>query len=254
MCLLVVASRLRADCPLAVAANRDERLDRPASPMEMLRGRPRILGGRDLLAGGSWLAVNRRGVVAALTNRPSPDGRDAAKRSRGELPLRLAAHRSAAEAAAGIEAWLNPSDYNPCWLLVGDRDSLFYVEVAVGKPAAATALPPGLHVLENRPLGAPSPKVDWVRRTLPDPAALSAEALVPAFERLLASHDVPALPPGEDPARPPETFAACVHAGPYGTRSSTIVLVPRARRPAPSVRFTAGPPCTSPFEDATGLW
>ena len=73
--------------PLVVAANRDERLDRPAHSLCVLREHaPRILGGRDDLAGGTWLAVNEHGVVAGLTNRPSPGGRDPTKRSRGELP------------------------------------------------------------------------------------------------------------------------------------------------------------------------
>ena len=38
----------------------------------MLRGGgPRILGGRDEVAGGTWLAVNEHGVVAGLTNQPA---------------------------------------------------------------------------------------------------------------------------------------------------------------------------------------
>lgn len=79
------------DAPLVVAANRDERLDRPALAMTVLtEGDPRILGGRDEQAGGTWLAVNDRGVVAGLTNRPAPDGADPARRTRGELPLALA--------------------------------------------------------------------------------------------------------------------------------------------------------------------
>ena len=60
---------------------------RPAEAITVLRGAaPRILGGRDELAGGTWLAVNSAGVLAGLTNQPSAS-RDPAKRSRGELPL-----------------------------------------------------------------------------------------------------------------------------------------------------------------------
>ena len=46
-------------------------------------------GGRDLMAGGTWLAVNDHGVVAGLTNKPAEEGRDPSKRSRGEIPLAL---------------------------------------------------------------------------------------------------------------------------------------------------------------------
>jgi uncharacterized protein with NRDE domain len=260
MCLLVVASRLRPELPLLVAANRDEWLARPASPMEVLQARgPRILGGRDLLAGGTWMAVNRQGVVAALTNRPTVGGRDGAKRSRGELPLLLASHRSAAEAAAALAREIEPSDFNPCWILVGDRDALFYLELAAGVRLEAKPLGPGLHVLENRPLDAPSPKVDAVRAALPDLATIPARGLLPRLERVLRSHEVPpgaakAAAADGPPQRPAETYAACVHAGPYGTRSSMIVLVPRARRAAPDVRYTPRAPCESAFRSATGRW
>ena len=38
---------------------------------------------------------NQHGVVAGLTNRPAPGGRDLSKRSRGELPLMAAEQRTA---------------------------------------------------------------------------------------------------------------------------------------------------------------
>src|SRR5262245_12365665 len=66
MCLLIVQSRVHRDAPLVVAANRDELLARPAISMTVLE--PGIVGGRDLLAGGTWLALNRQGVFAGLTN------------------------------------------------------------------------------------------------------------------------------------------------------------------------------------------
>ncbi len=258
MCLLIAASRIRIDLPLIVAANRGEWIERPAAPMEILRPRgPRTLGGRDLQAGGSWMTVNRRGVVAALTNRPG--GRDGTRRSRGEIPLRLSTQATAAEGAAALARDIHPDDYNPAWVLVGDRDSLFYLEVAPGVPLVPRALPPGIHVLENRPLDAPSPKVDWVKRALPDVAGLPNEALPDRLAEVLKSHAIPENVPSEPlaeggPIRPPESYAACVHAGPYGTRSSMIVLVPRSRRPPPDVRFTAGPPCTTAFGSANQLW
>src|SRR5438445_612545 len=77
---------------------------RPAIPMTVLQeARPRILSGRDELAGGTWLAVNDAGVVAGLTNRPMNGQRDPTKRSRGELPLALVQHESA---AAAVDAFV----------------------------------------------------------------------------------------------------------------------------------------------------
>ena len=92
MCLLVVASRVVAEEPLIVGANRDELLERPSTSVTVLdEGSPRIIGGRDELSGGTWLAVNEHGVCAGLTNQPLGDAKDPSKRSRGELPLALAA-------------------------------------------------------------------------------------------------------------------------------------------------------------------
>ena len=76
---------LHDEFALTIAANRDERYDRPAQSFTVLRERdPRVVGGRDSYAGGTWLAVNEYGVIAGLTNTPAANGRDASKRSRGE--------------------------------------------------------------------------------------------------------------------------------------------------------------------------
>src|SRR5947207_1747664 len=170
------------DLPLVVGANRDELLDRPAVPMALLRDEPpRVLGGRDELAGGTWLAVNESGVVSGLTNRPLAGRRDPNKRSRGELPLALAAHQTATEAVEAFVREFRPSDYNPAWLLVGDREAAFTIdmtETANGDRPVVEALAPGLYVLENRALHTESAKVDHVRRLLADTDQVTGAALV----------------------------------------------------------------------------
>ena len=80
-------------------------------------------------SGGTWLATNEAGVVAGLTNRPLRDGPDTAKRSRGELPLALARHPTAAAAVDAFGAAIDPSAFNPSWLLVPDRHDAFFVDV-----------------------------------------------------------------------------------------------------------------------------
>jgi uncharacterized protein with NRDE domain len=245
MCLLVVASRVVPDEPLLVGANRDEVLERPATAITVLEaGPPRILGGRDELSGGTWLAVNEHGVCAGLTNQPLGEAKDPTKRSRGELPLALARHRSAAEAVASFVGAYRPTDYNGAWLLVGDRHSLFLVDFTDPEGATAVPLPPGIHVLENRAIGAPSLKVDLVRETLGRPA--DAEAIVTAFRRALVDHR---LPEGEDRAN----AANCVHLESFGTRSSCLVRVP-AGDGRPRVWVAEGPPCTAEYHDASALW
>jgi uncharacterized protein with NRDE domain len=252
------------DAPLIVAANRDERLDRPAVPMTVLRERdPRILGGRDELAGGTWLAINEHGVVAGLTNQPSPDGRDPTKRSRGELPLAFAMHRTAADAVAAVSAELDPTVYNPCWMLVGDRESLYSIGISGASDVDVEQLSPGLHVLENAPLREESAKATFVSTLVGDALARrganDAAATIAALETVLADHR-PAVPePRTDSTGrvwPASLSAACVHAEGFGTRSAMIVSVPGRARDSgvPRVLVADGPPCETPMQDETSLW
>ena len=259
MCLLVVVSRLDPTAPLVVGANRDERLDRPAIAMSVLRpSGPRVLGGRDEEAGGTWLAVNEHGVVAGLTNRPSPDGADRSKRTRGELPLMLAGHRDAAEAVGAFAEEVSSSEYNPAWLLVGDRSSLYALDMTGEGRPGVEELGPGVHVLENNPLGSPSVKVVRVLDLLGDVGAGGVEgsSLLDRLRTVLVDHTVAAGPgePAEPAERPAATLAACVHTESYGTRSSTLVQVPADRTSRPAVLVADGHPCTAPFADVTGLW
>jgi uncharacterized protein with NRDE domain len=241
----VVASQLVPGEPLIVGANRDEVLDRPTTPITLLDlGPPRVLGGRDELSGGTWLAVNEHGVCAGLTNQPLGDAKDPSKRSRGELPLALARHRSAPEAVDDLLGTHRPEDYNGSWLLVGDRTSLFFVDFTALSGGSAVALPPGIHVLENRALGEASRKVDLVRGALGAPA--DGDEVARAFRRVLADHRIP-----EGDERP--NAGNCVHLDTFGTRSSCIVRVPDGSG-LPRVWVADGPPCSTPYEDAGDLW
>jgi uncharacterized protein with NRDE domain len=220
-------------------------MERPAIPITVLdQGPPRILGGRDELSGGTWLAVNEHGVCAGLTNQPLGDAKDPSKRSRGELPLALARHETAAAAVDELLRAYRPEDYNGSWLLVGDRTSLFFVDFTGLADPAAIALPPGIHVLENRALGEPSRKVELVRAALGSPT--QGDDVVAAFRRVLVDHRIP-----EGDERP--NAATCVHLDSFGTRSSCIVRVPAGDGP-PRVWVADGPPCATPYEEASALW
>lgn len=273
VCLLIALFGVVPDVPLLIAANRDEMYQRPADPITVLRAtQPRILGGRDELAGGTWLAVNEHGVVAGLTNQPT-GARDPAKRSRGELPLAFAAYPDARTAVTEVCARLDPAAYNPCWMLVGDRHALFSVEVSGGHQAGVEELPPGRYVLENAPLWQPSAKQQRVAGLVAaldgtgldgaglDQAALDGAGLVGAgrveagLAAVLRDHQPATGPEPGGPggwARPAELSAACVHTERYGTRSAMIVSVGQAGEPRVSV--AAGPPCVTPLLDVTGMW
>jgi hypothetical protein len=278
VCLLIMLSRVERGAPLVVGANRDERFDRPAKAMTVLaEGPPRILGGLDERAGGTWLAVNEHGLVAGLTNRPLEGGRDDSKRSRGELPLWLAGHRTAPDAVAAFVKGVDPSHYNPCWILVGDRENLYTIEVMSGQAPAAEELPPGAYVLDNSALHTPGPKSDRVRAQVAELVPLRGDALMQGLAAILGDHRIPdgvpippAPPPGDTatdtardpmsdpppapPVRPPQLYANCVHTEDYGTRSSLLCRVPSSVDDPVRVLVADGRPCTTPFADATGLW
>lgn len=237
MCLLVVLSRVVPEWPLIVAANRDEQYAREADPVGVLREEPRTLGGRDRLAGGTWLALNEHCVVAALTNQPMQ--RFPERRSRGEIPLMLTDAASAAEAVAAFTEVAQPAEFNPCWVLVGDRSALFYLDLT--DAVEAVELGPGVHVLENRPLAEPSAKVDRVRALLGD---------VDALRTILADHEITAPPEGDDEWSHLVSLASacCVHSDAYGTRSSALIHVPRDPGAPPEMWASDGPSCTNPLE------
>ncbi len=189
VCLLIALFGVVPSVPLLIAANRDEMYQRPADPITVLRGaQPRILGGRDEQAGGTWLAVNENGVVAGLTNQPVT-ARDPARRSRGELPLAFTAYPDAKTAVTEVCARLDPAAYNPCWMLVGDRHALFSVDLSGGHRAGVEELPPGRYVLENAPLRQPSAKQQRVAglvaaledQVSADPAAAAAGSADPGL-------------------------------------------------------------------------
>ena len=72
MCLIAFDHRPGEAMPLRLVANRDEFHARPSAALAPWDDAPGIVGGRDLEAGGTWLAVHRRGRFAAVTNVRDP--------------------------------------------------------------------------------------------------------------------------------------------------------------------------------------
>ncbi len=68
MCILLVSKYPSRDYNLIVIANRDEYHSRQTDRLGFWSTCPGVIGGRDLEAGGGWLAVSRTGRLAAITN------------------------------------------------------------------------------------------------------------------------------------------------------------------------------------------
>src|ERR1700681_73183 len=96
MCTAVVSGDPAAEFPVLLAGIRDEFHDRPwVPPGRHWPDRPDLVGGQDLLAGGTWLAVHP-GIprVGVVLHGIGPHAPEAKRLSRGALPLRYAAHGS----------------------------------------------------------------------------------------------------------------------------------------------------------------
>ncbi len=224
MCLIVVAWHIHPDYPLAVAANRDEFLDRPAVPAHWWTDAPDLLAGRDLEAGGTWMGLTRQGRFAALTNYRDPSQRpgDGAP-SRGLL-VRDALLSTADTGGTLARIATDSARYAGFNLLASDGDTLGIHESTSG---AVHLLEPGIYGLSNHLLDTPWPKVHTARKrfadalhSLPDPTAVLALLRDPT--------------PAED-AHLPETGVslewerrlspAFIRAPDYGTRCSSLILV-----------------------------
>ncbi|MDY6942323.1 MAG: NRDE family protein [Pseudomonadota bacterium] len=156
MCVLFIAWKRHPRYRVILAANRDEFHDRPASPAGVWPDMPNVAGGRDLLGGGSWLAVRSDGCFAAVTNVREPASRRADARSRGELVQNFAStplppvHYARSVSSCGDQ-------YNGFNLLLGDADSLVYA--CNRHQPFLNELSPGIYGLSNGRLDSLWPKV-----------------------------------------------------------------------------------------------
>ncbi len=230
MCTLVVLHRVHPEYPVVLAANRDELFARQTEGPQILVDAPRVVGGRDVVAGGTWLGLTPSGFFVAVTNRagaaPQPG-----LLSRGALVVELL-RRGETESA---EAWLraqDPARYNPFNLMYGDASGV-RVAYARGEQLHTGDVPLGVHVLPNGRLDSPRfEKTAHIQSLLAEPAP-NWDGLARQLKSALADDLV------------------CVRTPFYGTRSACLV----ALRPG-GVAFylhADGVPGVAPFEDHTWL-
>lgn len=218
-----------------MAANRDERLDRAwDGPAQHWPDRPAIVACRDRLAGGTWLGMNRDGVVASVLNRRGTLGPVAGKRSRGVLPLIALAEDSAEAALAAIRA-LDGAAWRGFNMVIADRTGAYAVRgLGHGRPEPVR-LGPGVHmVTAHDPDDATSPRV---ARHLPRFRQAPAPC-PPAWESwraILADR-------GGEPA----AQINVVPRGGFATSSSSFLALPASGRPL--WLFAPGPPDVARFE------
>ncbi|WP_050032030.1 NRDE family protein [Halorubrum halophilum] len=257
MCTLTLAWRTFGDAPIALAANRDEALDRPSEP-PALRGDDGdgdngYVAPRDAEAGGTWIGLSASGVVAAVTNRWLDADREG-DRSRGLLVRDCLEADSAETAVRRVERDLESRSYDGFNLVLADETAAFLLSYDGG--LAITRLDPGVHVVGNvggvvngverfaipdrrREFGAE--RADSARAVaaalVPDPGE-SGAAWLDRASATLADHE----------------YGACLHGDDFGTRSFTrIRTAPDSEtvsgsETAPEFAYADGPPCETPAE------
>src|SRR5439155_26955976 len=117
VCLALIARDAHPAYAVVIAANRDEHHARAAAPAAWWpQG---WIAGRDLVAGGTWLAVTRTGRFAFVTNVREPGLRDLNAPTRGTLVTRLVAD-SQAPAKSATDIVGSAAAYKGVNLIAGD--------------------------------------------------------------------------------------------------------------------------------------
>jgi uncharacterized protein with NRDE domain len=227
MCLLVLAWRTHPRYRLVVAANRDEFHERPAAPLAPWAPHGEVLAGRDLRAGGAWLALDRARRFGVVTNFRELQPARAGAPSRGNLiPRFLAGSDGPAEFFGALEP--EAAGYSGFNLLLADEQSLCY-----GSNRAAPfarALQAGVYGLSNELLDTPWPKLLRVRRGfeawLGEPGAHSPASLFELLMDRTQSAGDTGLRESGLPRELEQVLSApfVVHPS-YGTRCSTVLLL-----------------------------
>ena len=221
MCLIAFHWRPENSVPLILSGNRDEFYDRPTAPLAWWEG-DRILAGRDLRAGGTWLGVTPEGRCAVITNYRDPRQSMTNRGSRGQMPQRFL--EATISSAAFLDVLRKEStQFNPFNLLLFDgRDLLGYES----RHDRSRAFDPGIHAVSNGDFDAPWPKVERLGAGMaagPDDdetlLALLGDGQVFEDDRLPHT----GIPLEWERALSP----AFVRIDTYGTRASTILRLGR---------------------------
>lgn len=232
MCLIALAVNVHPRWPMVLAANRDEFHQRPAAPAGWWHDHPDIYGGRDLSAGGTWLGLERRGRLGAITNYRERTPEAAAPRSRGHLIRQflssadsseewLAGHAGEVDTYAGFNAllldWSTGASAIDAWYLTNRHPN-----------ERLMRLEPGIHGLSNHLLGTRWPKVE--RLCLAMAEALADDQHVEA-ELLKALTDTDPVDREELSRADPDSVPEVLQRTPfivdarYGTRASSVVML-----------------------------
>jgi len=239
MCLLAIQYQLLPESPVLIAANREEYYDRKSQAPAIQSGKPRVLGGIDLVAGGTWLGVNQHGLVVAVCNRRKTFPPQVPL-SRGVLGRELLKCSSAYEAAHTAYEELATGQYGGVNYVCADSKSGHVVHG--GDQLEVTELHEGLSIISNNNVNdAQDERVQLAHRLL------TLQQLDSPVKFLAVASKVFARSPS-----PPGRPSIIVRGQEKGTVSSTLISLGAKPRDA-IYQYAPGPPDQYKYEDFSPL-
>jgi uncharacterized protein with NRDE domain len=225
MCLLLMALNTHSTYPLVLLTNRDEYYDRPSTSACFWDEAPDILAGKDLRAGGTWLGINRKGRIAALTNYRDPSSIKEGAPSRGRLVSEfLLGDREPLEYIKRLNRVAGR--YNGFNLIAGDKDRMYWYS---NRGSGVQLLKPGVYGLSNHLLDTPWPKVARGKAALCRLLSMQRDPSLEELFHILADRtlaDDASLPhTGVDLEWERILSPIFIKSPMYGTRSSTVMLI-----------------------------
>lgn len=223
MCLILFAWKMHPKQKLVLAANRDEFYKRPTEAASFWKENDQLIGGKDLVGGGTWMGMTKQGRFAALTNYRDPDNIDPHAPSRGQLTKDfLESDISPLEYLTQLKETKTP--YNGFNLLVGDGASLWYYN---NVNYEIQALQPGIYGLSNALLNSPWPKVTWGKNALEKaitPTPIDTDQLTEIVKNSTLAKDETLPSTGVSLEWERLLSPLFISSETYGTRCSTIIL------------------------------
>uniref|UniRef100_A0A8C7V9W6 Transport and golgi organization 2 homolog n=1 Tax=Oncorhynchus mykiss TaxID=8022 RepID=A0A8C7V9W6_ONCMY len=224
---------------LILAANRDEFYNRPTKAADFWASNSEILSGLDLeegKEGGSWLGINKRGKLAALTNylegRPNPDAQ-----GRGFLVSNFLADQSQDSYSYLKRVSSEGHLYNGFNLLTAEFKAKEDTVCYYGNRGSAEPIrlnPAGIYGLSNSLLETPWRKLQHGKRLFTSVVnqTLPCDSLVHDLLNVLNNEELNTPDPaqesqGEGYSSPMlrALSSVCVRSPHYGTRTNTIILI-----------------------------
>src|SRR3989304_5000215 len=225
MCLLLIANKIHPGYKLTIAANRDEFYKRPTLQANFWKENEKLLAGRDLEAGGTWMGITKAGRFSAITNFRdfhNPDKENAP--SRGGLTTGFLLSDISSKKYS--ENLLKNSDaFNGFNLIYGINTDLFYFS---NQTNVVIKLPKGLFGLSNAMLDTDWPKVTESKKFISELIStnkISTQGLFKILADTKPAADGQLPDTGIGPEREKALSANFIKTPQYGTRCSTVILI-----------------------------